>query len=677
MNEPNSTQIRNIVLLSHTGAGKTMLAESMLNAAGVSTRMGSVEDGTTVSDYEPEESKRGSSIQLSVLRCPWKSNQFNLLDTPGYADFRGEVISGVRVADSALIVVSAPSSVEVGTQQMWKIADQNDLPKIVYVSKMDRENADFQKVVDDLTERFGRQCVPLTIPIGSEDNFSGVIDLLDSKAQIPDGLESSVESFRELLTEAIAEADDDLATKYLEGDTLTDAELKKGLKSGIAAGNIVPILSGDSQSKNGIDELMNALAEYMPSGESVIVASDKSGESVELKGDSKSKLAALVFKTTADPFVGKLSYFRVYSGTLRSDSQIWNSNTEESERIGQIFHITGKTQEPATSLSAGDIGAVPKLNSVLTGHSICEKESEITIDGFEFPSPVYNRAVYPKSKADVDKMTTSLARIVEEDPSIALEREPNTLEMLMGGLGDTHIDITVEKIKRKFGVELELALPKVPYMETISKSATVEYKHKKQSGGHGQYGHVYLSLEPLSRGSEFEFASAVVGGSVPKEYIPSVEKGVNKALSEGSVAGFPIVDMKATLVDGSFHPVDSSGMSFEIAGMHAIGRGVLEAGPILLEPIMHITVSVPDEYTGEIAGDLNGKRAKIQSMAPQGDGTTVIEGTVPQSEVLTYSTTLRSQTQGIGSFTTAFDHYEEVPAHLVDKLVQAIKSLEE
>ena len=677
MNEATSTQIRNIVLLSHTGAGKTMLAESMLNAAGVSTRMGSVEDGTTVSDYEPEESKRGSSIQLSVMRCPWKSSQFNLLDTPGYADFRGEVLSGVRVADSALIVVSAPAAVEVGTQQMWKIADQHDLPRMVYVSKMDRDNADFQNVVADLTERFGRQCVPLTVPIGSEDNFSGVIDLLDSKAQVPDNLESSIESFKELLTEAIAEVDDNLATKYLEGEALTDVELKQGLKAGIATRNIVPILSGDSQSKHGINELMNALTEYMPSGESGTIASDRSGESVELKGDSKSNLAALVFKTTADPFVGKLSYFRVYSGTLKSDSQIWNSNTEESERIGQIFHITGKTQEPATSLSAGDIGAVPKLNSVLTGHSICDKESEVVIDGIEFPSPVYNRAVYPKSKADVDKMTTSLARIVEEDPSIALEREPNTLEMLMGGLGDTHVDVTVEKIKRKFGVDLELSLPKVPYMETISRSATVEYKHKKQSGGHGQYGHVYISLEPLPRGSEFEFASAVVGGSVPKEYIPSVEKGVNKALSEGSVAGFPIVDMKATLVDGSFHPVDSSGMSFEIAGMHAIGRGVLEAGPILLEPIMHITVSVPDEYTGEIAGDLNGKRAKIQSMAPQGDGTTVIEGTVPQSEVLTYSTTLRSQTQGIGSFTTEFDHYEEVPAHLVDKLVQSIKSLEE
>ena len=677
MNEATSTQIRNIVLLSHTGAGKTMLAESMLNAAGVSTRMGSVEDGTTVSDYEPEESKRGSSIQLSVMRCPWKSSQFNLLDTPGYADFRGEVLSGVRVADSALIVVSAPAAVEVGTQQMWKIADQHDLPRMVYVSKMDRDNADFQNVVADLTERFGRQCVPLTVPIGSEDNFSGVIDLLDSKAQVPDNLESSIESFKELLTEAIAEVDDNLATKYLEGEALTDVELKQGLKAGIATRNIVPILSGDSQSKHGINELMNALTEYMPSGESGTIASDRSGESVELKGDSKSNLAALVFKTTADPFVGKLSYFRVYSGTLKSDSQIWNSNTEESERIGQIFHITGKTQEPATSLSAGDIGAVPKLNSVLTGHSICDKESEVVIDGIEFPSPVYNRAVYPKSKADVDKMTTSLARIVEEDPSIALEREPNTLEMLMGGLGDTHVDVTVEKIKRKFGVDLELSLPKVPYMETISRSATVEYKHKKQSGGHGQYGHVYISLEPLPRGSEFEFASAVVGGSVPKEYIPSVEKGVNKALSEGTVAGFPIVDMKATLVDGSFHPVDSSGMSFEIAGMHAIGRGVQEAGPILLEPVMHIAVSVPDEYTGEIAGDLNGKRAKIQSMAPLGDGTTVIEGIVPQAEILTYSTTLRSQTQGIGSFTTTFDHYEEVPAHLIDKLVQNIKSSEE
>ena len=589
-------------------------------------------------------------------------------------------MSAVRVADAAVVVVSAPSGVEVGTQQMWRVVDQHDLPRMVFVSKMDRENADFSRVLDQLTERFGRECVPVCIPIGSQDDFSGVVNLMDPDSEAPDSLSDEVEEARERLIEAVAEADDDLATKYLEGEPLTAGEMRDGLRAGVAAGTVVPVLAGSSTSETGIAELMDAIVGYLPSPIDAPSATGTAGsdrEALDLACDPNGRLAALVFKTAADPFVGKLSYFRVYSGTLKSDSQLWDEASGESERVGQVFHVTGKTQEAVREIVAGDIGAAPKLSSVLTGHTLSTREQPAAIEGIEFPRTVYQRAVYPRSKADVDKMTMSLARIAEEDPSLRIDREPNTLEVLIGGLGDTHVEVAAEKIKRKFGVEIDLTLPKVPYKESIASPATVEYKHKKQTGGHGQYGHVFLSLEPLPRGSEFEFASAVVGGSVPREYIPSVEKGVQKALSGGIVAGFPVVDLKATLVDGSFHPVDSSGMSFEIAGSHALSKGLQAAGPVLLEPVMRISVTVPDKFTGEVAGDLNSKRARIQGMTPQGDGTTVVEGEVPQAEVLTYATTLRSQTQGLGSFTVEFDHYEGVPAHLVDRVVQALNDAKE
>ena len=589
-------------------------------------------------------------------------------------------MSAVRVADAAVVVVSAPSGVEVGTQQMWRVVDQHDLPRMVFVSKMDRENADFSRVLDQLTERFGRECVPVCIPIGSQDDFSGVVNLMDPDSEAPDSLSDEVEEARARLIEAVAEADDDLATKYLEGEPLTAGEMRDGLRAGVAAGTVVPVLAGSSTSETGVEELMDAIVGYLPSPVDAPSATGTAGpdrEALDLACDPNGRLAALVFKTAADPFVGKLSYFRVYSGTLKSDSPLWDEASGESERVGQVFHVTGKTQEAVREIVAGDIGAAPKLSSVLTGHTLSTREQPAAIEGIEFPRTVYQRAVYPRSKADVDKMTMSLARIAEEDPSLRIDREPNTLEVLIGGLGDTHVEVAAEKIKRKFGVEIDLTLPKVPYKESIASPATVEYKHKKQTGGHGQYGHVFLSLEPLPRGSEFEFASAVVGGSVPREYIPSVEKGVQKALSGGIVAGFPVVDLKATLVDGSFHPVDSSGMSFEIAGSHALSKGLQAAGPVLLEPVMRISVTVPDKFTGEVAGDLNSKRARIQGMTPQGDGTTVVEGEVPQAEVLTYATTLRSQTQGLGSFTVEFDHYEGVPAHLVDRVVQALNDAKE
>ena len=682
MADITTDNLRNIVLLSHSGAGKTVLSEAMLHVAGVTSRMGTIEDGTTTSDYEPEEAHRQASVQTSILPCPWKGHKINVLDTPGYADFRGEVMSAVRAADGAVIVVAASAGIEVGTQQMWKLAGERNLARMVFIGKMDRENADFQNVMDSLSEKFGRQCVAINIPIGAEADFSGTVNLLDADGEIPEALKDEAEAARERLIEAVAETDDDLATKYLEGEPLSQEELAQGLRQGVASGAIVPVLAGAAAMGTGAGakDLMDAITDYMPSPAEMAPASgtnSSSQEEVSLSCDASGPLAALLFKTSADPFVGKLSYFRVYSGTLKSDSQTWNANKSEAERIGQVFEVTGKSQEAVPRLVAGDIGAVSKLSSVLTGHTLCSKEQPVILPGMEFPPAVYRMAAYPKSKADVDKMTSSMARISEEDPSLTVTREPDTLEILLGGLGDTHVEVAVEKMKRKFGVDIVLELPKVSYKETIAVPTKVEYKHKKQTGGHGQYGHVWLELQPLPRGSGFEFDQKVVGGVVPKEYIPSVQKGVQKALTDGVVAGYPVVDLKATLVDGSYHPVDSSGIAFEIAGGHAFIKGVSQANPVLLEPITRIQVSVPDGFTGDVAGDLNSKRARIQGMTPQGDGTTLIEAEAPQAKMLRYATELRSQTQGLGSFSMEFDHYEEVPQHQVPQVVQSFKQQEE
>ena len=674
----STEKLRNIVLLSHGGAGKTILAEAMLHTAGHTTRLGRVEDGTTVSDFEPEETRRQSSSQMSVLACPWRDSKINILDTPGYADFRGEVVSASRVADAAIILVSAAAGVEVGTNQMWRLADERNLPRMLFISKMDRENADFDRIMGEISERFGRECVPVQIPIGAESAFSGVVNLLDPDADVPDDIADVVEEARERVIEAVAEADDALADKYLEGEEITQSEMISGLKQGIADGMIIPVLVGASPSEIGTSELLDAIVDFLPSPADVgNIDADTADGLVSLSPDSSGPLAALVFKTSADPFVGKLSYYRVYSGTFGSDSQLWNVNEGQQERVGQVFEVRGKEQNAVPDLACGDIGATPKLNSVLTGHTICVRDNQFTLGGMEFPSPVYLMAVFPKSQADVDKMTSSLSRITEEDPSLTVTREPDTLEVLLGGLGDTHVDLAIEKMKNKFGAEMILQVPKVAYKETISGRTRVEYRHKKQSGGHGQFGHVWLELEPLPRGGGFEFAETVVGGNVPREYIPSVEKGVAKAMTGGAIAGYPIVDIKATLFDGSYHTVDSSGICFEIAGGQALTKGVQMAAPTLLEPIMRVQITVPDEYTGDIIGDMNSKRGRIHGMTPMGNGATMIEGETPQAEMLRYATELRSMTQGQGGFTIEFDHYEEVPAHLVDRLVEQLREQEE
>ena len=670
-----AANIRNVALVGHAGSGKTSLAEAVLFDAKVTTRIGKVEDGNTVSDYEPEENRRVSSVQASLIPCTWKDHKLNILDTPGYDDFQGEVASALRVVESAVILVAANAGVEVGTERAWNRCEASGIPRLFLVNKMDRENADFQRTVDHIQSVFGRKCVPFQIPVGAEQSFSSVINLLKPPADAPADMSEEIEEARERLIEAVAESDDDLATRYLEGEEISEEELARGAKTAIMEGNLVPILAASSTRDIGVDQLMDGLVEYLPSPAEAASprAVSKSGDPVELKTDASAPLEALVFKTTADPFVGKLSVFRVYQGALKSNSEVWNQHKEQSERIGQVFLLRGKTQEQVQEIGAGDIGAISKLTATVTGDSLCQKENAVTFDPIEFPVGYYTMAVAPKTKADVEKMSQALGRIVEEDPSLRVTRDPGTGETLISGLGDVHLDTAVDRIQRKFGAELETQIPKVPYRETITSVANAEYKHKKQTGGHGQYGHVLIRLEPVERGEGFQFAQEVVGGSIPREYIPAVEKGVVKTLQEGVVAGFPVVDVKAVLYDGSFHDVDSSGISFEIAGSFAVRKGVMDANPQLLEPVMLLRVTVPDAVTGDVIGDLNGKRGRILGMIP-GNGNTVVEAEVPQAELLRYATDLRSITQGRGAYTVEFDHYEVVPQNITQRVIEEAKA---
>ena len=668
-------KLRNVALLSHSGAGKTSLGEALLFQTKTITRMGRVDDGNTVSDYEPEEAKRTSSVQTSLLPCNWEGCKINLLDTPGYDDFAGEVVSALRVADAGIIVVAAPSGVELGAEKGWARCEEAGLPRIFFVNKMDRENADFARTLAQIQELFGRKCIPFQIPIGSEQNFKGVVDVLDLPAEIPAEVAELVESAREQLVEAVAETDDELINKFLEGDEIYDDELTDATKKAVASGAVVPVLAGSAAGNVGTSELLNAIVRFLPPPNEASEATASDGSAVE--ADADGPLAAFVFKTSADPFVGKLSFFRVYRGIFRSNSEVWNTEREQSERVGQVYFPCGKTQENAQEVGPGDIAAIGKLSATLTGDTLCQRENSTSFDSVDMPVGYYTMAVSPKTKADLDKMSTALARIVEEDPSLKLVREASTNEILLAGLGDTHLEVAVERVKRKFGAELTLSLPKVAYKETITAVARTEYKHKKQTGGHGQYGHVLLRLEPLDRTEGFQFGTEVVGGSVPKEYFPAVEKGVVKTLSEGVVAGYPVVDMKVVLYDGSFHDVDSSGISFEIAASYAIRKGVNDANPLLLEPVVELKVLVPDTVTGDVMGDMNGRRGRISGMTPQGGGMTLIEAEVPQAEVLRYATELRSLTQGRGSYTQEFSHYEGVPVNIAQRVIENAKKLRE
>ncbi len=681
MKEYSTADIRNVVLVSHGGNGKTSLSEAMLFDSGAITRLGRVEEGNTTSDYDPDEIKRKSSVNLSIIPVEWKGVKVNLLDTPGYADFVGEQKAGIRAADGALLLTDATAGVQVGTEQAWAYLNERRLPRVIAVNRMDRENANFDQVVAAVRAQFGKQCAPLLVPIGAQDAFRGVIDLVRMKAlvgeqgqeeEIPADLREQAAAYREQLVEAVAETDDDLTLKYLEGEEITEEELRQGLRAGVCRGAIVPIVACSAVKNIGVTALLDAICAYLPSpldAPRERATPVGNGETIELNPDPSEPLAALVFKTSADPYVGKLTYFRVYSGVMKSDSHVLNANKKKDERIGQLFYLRGKQQENTRQVVAGDIGAVAKLAETSTGDTLCSPERPVILPGILFPKPTFRLAVFPKTKADQDKLGPALQRIVEEDPTLRLERDPDTGEMILAGLGEAHLLVAAERMQRKFNVGVELRRPKVPYRETITVQTNAEYKHKKQTGGAGQYGHVFLELTPLPRGSGFEFGERVVGGAVPKEFFPAVEKGVREALKEGVLAHYPITDIRVVLYDGSSHPVDSKAIAFEIAAQQALKKGVAQGQPVLLEPIMRLRVRVPEANTGDVLSDLNSKRGHVHGMTPD-DGYTVIEAEAPLAELLNYATDLRALTQGRGTFEMEFERYQEVPQHIAQKVIE-------
>jgi elongation factor G len=670
--------IRNVALLSHSGAGKTSLSEAMLFDAKAISRLGRVEEGSTTSDYDPDEIQRRISINLTVLPLTWQGVKINLLDTPGYSDFVGEVKSGIRVSEGAIILIGATSGIEVGTEQVWQYCEDTKLPRLIFINKMDRENADFMKVVEQAQAKFGNKCVPLQVPVGSHTSFSGVIDLLKMKAylgtaatesEIPPVVKAQADLFRNKLVEAVAGVDEKLIEKYLSDEAISQTELEGALNSAITSAKLVPIFTGSAVQNIGVSLLTNAIKQYLPSPKGIEVEiTDGKNVTQKVMPSANDPLAALVFKTSADPYVGKLTYFRVYTGTFMGNSQVWNSNRNEQERIGQLFLMRGKNQEPVNQVVAGDIGVVAKLSVTGTGDTISAKDRPVKLAPIVFPSPIYAGAVSPKSKTDLDKLGSSLARLAEEDPTIKVSRDHDTGEMVLSGLGETQLEVVVGKMQRKFGVGVKLDVPKVPYKETITISSKGDYRHKKQTGGHGQFGHVMLEVEPLPRGSGLEFVDAVVGGTIPRNFLPAVEKGVKDAVHEGTIAGFPVVDVRARVYDGSYHPVDSSEICFKIAGAGALRKAMESANPILLEPIAKLKVTVPDNYTGDIMSDLNNKRGRVMGMMPEA-GYNTIEAEVPLAEILRYAIDLKSITQGRGRYTYEFSHYEEVPSFVTQKIV--------
>jgi len=675
----NPSDLRNVALLSHSGAGKTLLCEALLFNLKATTRMGRVEDGNTVSDYEAEEIKRRGSIQTTLIACSGDGYKVNLLDTPGYDDFIGEVVAALRVVESSVILVTAQSGVDVGTERSWSLCNGQGLPRMFVVNKMDRENADFYQTVAAIQATFGSHCVPFQLPIGEAQEFKGVVSVVFPPADLPPEVAGEFDAARERLTEAVAESDDELADKYLETGELSNEDVVAGARSAVLKGDLVPILACAATQNLGVDEFLKTVRDFLPSpsdGEKPVMTETRSGKELELEVEPQGTLAAFVFKTTADPFVGKLSVFRVYRGSISSNSEVWNSARNQSERIGQLYLPRGKSQENISEVTAGDIGAIGKLAATVTGDSLCTRDNQVSFPPVEFPVGYYSVAVNPATKADLDKMSTSLARIVEEDPTLRYSRDANTGESILTGLGEAQIDVALERIRRKFGAELLIRLPRVPYRETITRVTQSEYRHKKQSGGHGQYGHVLLRLEPRDRTEGFEFASEITGGKVPREYIPSVEKGVVKSMEEGVLCGFPVVDLKAVIYDGSYHDVDSSGMSFEIASSQALRKGLSEASPVLLEPIVKLTINLPDAYTGEVMSDLNTKRGRILGMTPR-ENVTTIEAEIPLAEVQRYAQDLRSLSQGRGTYEVEFDHYDQVPPNVEQKVIEDTKRARE
>jgi elongation factor G len=685
-------KLRNIGLISHGGAGKTSLAEAMLFDAGAKSRLGQVEEGNTTMDHDPEEIARTISINAAIAPCEWNGYHLNIVDTPGYFDFMGEVRAALRVVDSALVLVDAVSGVQVGTELVWGYADEYELPRMVFMNKLDRENADFDETLEQLQSAFGRSVVSLQLPIGEEEDFRGIVDLLNERAyefpgegteanevDIPGELADQVAERREALIEMVVETDDELLMKYLEGEEITGEELATGLRTAVAAGDFVPVLCGAAVKNIGVQPLLDMITAVAPSPQEapqpVAAAVDGDAE-VSFEASADAPFSALVFKTMADPYVGKLTLFRVYSGQLKSDTQVYNANKGETERIGQLYRLKGKEQEPTDEAIAGDIVALAKLQETTTGDTLCDPDEPVTYAPIEFPRPVYSVAVKPLSQGDEEKIGSSLNRLAEEDPTFTLERRAETKETVISGLGEQHLDVVMARLERKFGVQVETTTPRVPYRETISRAAQAKYRHKKQSGGRGQFGEVVIELQPLPRGEEFEFVDKIFGGAISQQYRPAVEKGILEVMEEGVVAGYPVVDVKVELLDGKEHSVDSSEMAFKIAGSMAFRQAVQEAGPVLLEPIMEVEVMISEDYMGDIMGDLNRKRGRIQGMEPQGS-MQVVKAEVPMAEMFRYAIDLRSMTQGRGTYTMEFSHYQEVPPQLTEQIIEEAQKEDE
>ena len=683
------SRIRNVGIVAHGGAGKTTLTEAMLFDAGAASRLGKVEDGTTVTDFDEDEIKRKMSVSSALAFCEWKGYKLNVVDTPGASIFLTDTRNCLRVLDGAVVVVSAVSGVKVQTEKVWACAEAEGLARAIYVNKMDQEQADFSRALDDIRKNLCPTATPVQLPIGAHASFMGVIDLLRMKAliyqseltgkfsegEIPPDQRPMAEQLRGALMEAVADSDDRLLEKYLEVGTLSHEELKSGLRRAVIGGKVVPILCGSAVRNIGVQPLLDLLIELFPSPaehDAIAGVDPRSGERVTRESREDAPLSALVFKTLVDPYAGKISLFRVYSGVLASDSSVYNSTKGCKERIGQVVLLRGKNQMPVPVIGAGDLGAVVKLKETGTGDTLCDERSPICLESVGIPHAIIEYAIVPKTRGDEEKMSSGLHRLREEDPSLQVRRDPQTKEIILAGMGKAHLEIAVDRLKRKFGLEIQMKTPRVPYKETIHGRAEVQGRHKKQTGGHGQYGDCWIKLEPLPRGAGYEFVNQIVGGVIPKQYIPAVEKGIIEAMEEGSLAGYPVVDVKVILYDGSYHSVDSSEMAFKIAGSLAFKKGILQANPTLLEPIMAVEVMVPDECMGDVIGDLNSKRGRVLGVEAKGKAQ-IVKAQVPLAEILEYATQLKAITGDRGEYTVEFSHYDEVPPHLRERVTTELR----
>ena len=682
MADYQTASIRNIALVGHGSEGKTTLAEAMLYAAGHIDRQGRVEDGNTVSDYDPEEIKRRISIGTAMAPVEWKKTKINIVDVPGYFDFVGEMAGAMRVVKAAAIVVGAVSGLTVGAEKAWAMAEKNGVCRMFIVSRMDTENANYNKVVDQLRDKFGTSVVPLLIPMGEGAKFKGVVNVLENKAYegagkglkevpVPADMAGSIGTAMEELTEAAASADDELMMKYLEGEELTHEEILQGFQAGMTNGTIVPVIAVSGTTGVGVSKLLDMMVSYVPSPEGdVLDAVDNKGEAVEVKCASDGTFSGFVFKTVADPFVGKLSLVKVCSGKLTAATPLYNATAEKAEKAGGLFMMRGKKQTNVPTVFAGDIGALSKLQYTNSGDTLCEQGAVVKFPPVAYPEPCISKSISAAKQGEEDKVFSGLSRLQEEDPTIRVEKNAETTETLVSGQGELHLDVVRNKLASKFGAQSVLSDPKIPYRETIRKTVSCQGRHKKQSGGHGQFGDVWIEFSPIGDTTqEFEFVDAVVGGAMPRNFIPSVEKGLRENIVKGVLAGYPMVGLRAKLYDGSSHPVDSSEMAFKTAARIAYKKGCKEANPVLLEPIMHVEVFVPDEYMGDIMGDMNKRRGRIMGM-DQIDGLQRVTAEAPMAEMFKYATDLRSMTQARGSFTMRFERYEEVPGDVAKKIIE-------